>query len=61
MSINRSIIIAIKVLIKKVTINDSFDKEAHAQAYLEIHVARLTAAGVIDIRSKMFLVNAALS
>ncbi|WP_139852428.1 monooxygenase [Acinetobacter pullicarnis] len=38
-----------------------FDTEAHAQAYLDMHAARLTAAGVTEIRSRIFLVNAALS
>lgn len=38
-----------------------FDTEAHAQAYLDMHAARLTAAGVSDIRSRIFLVNTALS
>ena len=38
-----------------------FDTHAHAEQYLQMHAARLTQAGVRNLRSKIFAVNEALS
>jgi quinol monooxygenase YgiN len=38
-----------------------FDTHAHAQQYLQMHTARLTQAGVRNLRAKIFAVNEALS
>ena len=38
-----------------------FDTRAHAEQYLEMHSARLTQAGVRNLRGKIFEVNQTLS
>ena len=38
-----------------------FDTHEHAQKYLQMHSARLTEAGVRNLRGKIFEVNEALS
>lgn len=38
-----------------------FDTREHAQQYLDMHSARLTEAGVRNLRGKIFEVNQALS
>ena len=38
-----------------------FDTREHAQRYLDMHAQRLTQAGVRNIRSRIYAVNAALT